>query len=40
MAKKNLLGVAKLIKKKIVRKGRHSKAQKKKKFSRGQGKPL
>jgi hypothetical protein len=38
--KKNLLGVASLIKKKIVRKGRHSKAHKKKKFARGQGKPL
>jgi len=40
MAKKNLQGIVKLVKSKIVRKGRHSKAHKKKKFSRGQGKPL
>jgi hypothetical protein len=40
MAKKNLLGLAKLPKKKIRRKGRHSKAHKAKKFSRGQGKPI
>ena len=38
--KKNLLGLAKLPKKKIRRKGRHSKAHKAKKFSRGQGKPI
>ena len=38
--KKNLLGLAKLLKKKIRRKGRHSKAHKAKKFSRGQGKPI
>jgi hypothetical protein len=37
MAKKNLLGLAKLPKKKIRRKGRHSKAHKAKKFFRGQG---
>jgi hypothetical protein len=40
MAKKNLLGLAKLPKKKIRRKGRHSKAHKAKKFFRGQGKPI
>ena len=40
MAKKNLLGLAKLPKKKIRRKGRHSKKHKAKKFSRGQGKPI
>jgi hypothetical protein len=38
MAKKNMLGLAKLDKKKIRRKGRHSKKHKKAKFSRGQGK--
>jgi len=40
MARKNIHGIAKLEKSKVVRKGRHSKAQKKMKFSRGQGKPL
>ena len=40
MARKNIHGVAKLEKSKVVRKGRHSKAHKKKKFARGQGKPL
>jgi len=40
MAKKNLLGLVKLPKKKIRRKGRHSKKHKAKKFSRGQGKPI
>jgi hypothetical protein len=38
--KKNMLGLAKLDKKKIRRKGRHSKKHKKAKFSRGQGKPI
>ena len=40
MAKKNMVGLAKLDKKKIRRKGRHSKKHKKAKFSRGQGKPI
>ena len=40
MARKNIHGVEKLEKSKVVRKGRHSKAHKKKKFARGQGKPL
>ena len=43
MAKKNMLGLAKLDKKKIRRKGRHSKSPNKsysKKRSRGQGKPI
>lgn len=40
MARKNILGLATLERKRIVRKGRHSKAHKKKKFARGQGKPL
>ena len=40
MARKNIDGVATLEKSKVVRKGRHSKAHKKKKFARGQGKPL
>jgi hypothetical protein len=40
MARKNIYGVATLEKSKVVRKGRHSKAHKKMKFSRGQGKPL
>jgi hypothetical protein len=37
MAKKNLLGLSKLVKTKRKRPGRHSKAHKAKKFSRGQG---
>jgi hypothetical protein len=43
MAKKNMLGLAKLDKKKIRRKGRHAKSPNKsytKKRSRGQGKPI
>jgi len=40
MAKKNMLGLAKLDKKRIKRPGRHSKKHKGKKFSRGQGKPI
>ena len=40
MTRKNIHGIAKLEKSKVVRKGRHSKAHKKKKFARGQGKPL
>ena len=40
MAKKNLLGLSKLVKTKRKRPGRHSKAHKAKRFSRGQGKPL
>jgi hypothetical protein len=40
MAKKNLLGLSKLVKTKRKRPGRHAKDHKAKKFSRGQGKPL
>jgi len=40
MAKKNLLGLAKLVKIKRKRPGRHSKKHKAKKFARGQGKPI
>jgi len=40
MAKKNLLGLVKLEKKRTKRPGRHSKKHKKAKFSRGQGKPI
>ena len=39
-AKKNLLGLSKLVKTKRKRPGRHAKYHKAKKFSRGQGKPL
>jgi hypothetical protein len=40
MAKRNSLGLSKLFKTKRKRPGRHSKADKAKKFSRGQGKPI
>ena len=40
MAKRNQLGIQKLVKTKRKRPGRHSKTHKTKKFSRGQGKPL
>lgn len=39
MAKKNQAGIQKLVKTKRKRPGRHSKAHKAKRFSRGQGKP-
>lgn len=40
MAKRNSLGLSKLLKTRRKRPGRHSKADKGKRFSRGQGKPI
>lgn len=40
MAKSKTIGILTLLKNKIVRKGRHSKKHKQKKFARGQGKPI